>query len=145
MFYVVFFFFSSRRRHTRCALVTGVQTCALPISPEKTPLSPFFLNCDDARRSCSSRRKIPSRLGLDRRTSARNACRDANDTAVSGDFRDSRLFNSIHVYVNVKLFWTISDESGHAPPDKPTQGRDEHTLTDYAQGEAQWYRTGGKR
>src|SRR3546814_6368363 len=29
---LVFFFFSSRRRHTRCALVTGVQTCALPIS-----------------------------------------------------------------------------------------------------------------
>src|SRR3546814_15315914 len=29
---VVLFFFSSRRRHTRCALVTGVQTCALPIS-----------------------------------------------------------------------------------------------------------------
>src|SRR3546814_7733770 len=27
------FFFSSRRRHTRCALVTGVQTCALPIWP----------------------------------------------------------------------------------------------------------------
>src|SRR3546814_1769719 len=35
MFSVYFFdvfFFSSRRRHTRCALVTGVQTCALPIS-----------------------------------------------------------------------------------------------------------------
>src|SRR3546814_9167839 len=28
---LVSFFFSSRRRHTRCALVTGVQTCALPI------------------------------------------------------------------------------------------------------------------
>src|SRR3546814_6353347 len=27
-------FFSSRRRHTRCALVTGVQTCALPISQQ---------------------------------------------------------------------------------------------------------------
>src|SRR3546814_7897877 len=27
----MFFFFSSRRRHTRCALGTGVQTCALPI------------------------------------------------------------------------------------------------------------------
>src|SRR3546814_8027359 len=27
----LFFCFSSRRRHTRCALVTGVQTCALPI------------------------------------------------------------------------------------------------------------------
>src|SRR3546814_15456538 len=30
-FVFLFFFFSSRRRHTRCALVTGVQTCALPI------------------------------------------------------------------------------------------------------------------
>src|SRR3546814_10245049 len=30
-FLVLVFFFSSRRRHTRCALVTGVQTCALPI------------------------------------------------------------------------------------------------------------------
>src|SRR3546814_9049942 len=29
--HVFIFFFSSRRRHTRCALVTGVQTCALPI------------------------------------------------------------------------------------------------------------------
>src|SRR3546814_5377247 len=29
------FFFSSRRRHTRCALVTGVQTCALPIFMRK--------------------------------------------------------------------------------------------------------------
>src|SRR3546814_6220228 len=30
--FYLFFFFSSRRRHTICALVTGVQTCALPIS-----------------------------------------------------------------------------------------------------------------
>src|SRR3546814_9109071 len=29
--WICVFFFSSRRRHTRCALVTGVQTCALPI------------------------------------------------------------------------------------------------------------------
>src|SRR3546814_6324355 len=38
-FVVVFFFFSSRRRHTRCALVTGVQTCALPIF--------YPIACDD--------------------------------------------------------------------------------------------------
>src|SRR3546814_13156496 len=31
------FVFSSRRRHTRCALVTGVQTCALPIYEGDTP------------------------------------------------------------------------------------------------------------
>src|SRR3546814_7064790 len=30
---LISFFFSSRRRHTSCALVTGVQTCALPIYP----------------------------------------------------------------------------------------------------------------
>src|SRR3546814_7897445 len=34
MFLFLSFFFSSRRRHTRCALVTGVQTCALPISDQ---------------------------------------------------------------------------------------------------------------
>src|SRR3546814_3469938 len=33
IYYLCLFFFSSRRRHTRCALVTGVQTCALPIYP----------------------------------------------------------------------------------------------------------------
>src|SRR3546814_1090158 len=35
LFSFFFFFFSSRRRHTRCALVTGVQTCALPIFPQR--------------------------------------------------------------------------------------------------------------
>src|SRR3546814_952119 len=39
------FFFSSRRRHTRCALVTGVQTCALPIFAAR--------DADDYRRSNS--------------------------------------------------------------------------------------------
>src|SRR3546814_6326798 len=34
-----FFFFSSRRRHTRCALVTGVQTCALPILRSRRTLA----------------------------------------------------------------------------------------------------------
>src|SRR3546814_3889359 len=34
-------FFASRRRHTSCALVTGVQTCALPISDARSPLLLF--------------------------------------------------------------------------------------------------------
>src|SRR3546814_9715842 len=40
-------FFSSRRRHTRCALGTGVQTCALPISAPtaRTPLRPSRRTC----------------------------------------------------------------------------------------------------
>src|SRR3546814_6827629 len=40
---VLCFFFSSRRRHTRCALVTGVQTCALPIFQ---PFNRFLLRAD---------------------------------------------------------------------------------------------------
>src|SRR3546814_1952227 len=39
----VVFFFSSRRRHTRCALVTGVQTCALPIYLNELVESASFL------------------------------------------------------------------------------------------------------
>src|SRR3546814_12085443 len=41
----MFFFVSSRRRHTRCALVTGVQTCALPILLQQTTVAtvgPYF-------------------------------------------------------------------------------------------------------
>src|SRR3546814_4363751 len=37
-----FVFCSSRRRHTRCALVTGVQTCALPIFAEATEHDHWF-------------------------------------------------------------------------------------------------------
>src|SRR3546814_9680610 len=44
----VIFFFSSRRRHTRCALVTGVQTCALPISTLALPA--LIASADDRAR-----------------------------------------------------------------------------------------------
>src|SRR3546814_5300961 len=40
MYYTcLFLFFSSRRRHTCCALVTGVQTCALPISSPRKEIA----------------------------------------------------------------------------------------------------------
>src|SRR3546814_9963023 len=41
---VFVFFFSSRRRHTRCALVTGVQTCALPIYSSNNHLALLLLS-----------------------------------------------------------------------------------------------------
>src|SRR3546814_7972398 len=69
---LVTFVFSSRRRHTRCALVTGVQTCALPISPARW-LGPAGWRC--ARRMWSlgavgaGRRDLPPvRLVGQRRT-----------------------------------------------------------------------------
>src|SRR3546814_17800713 len=57
------FFFSSRRRHTRCALVTGVQTCALPIS----------------RIGC----RVPDRAAFHCRRTRRNAYHDFRTTRQS--------------------------------------------------------------
>src|SRR3546814_18065819 len=66
---VLFFFFSSRRRHTRCALVTGVQTCALPISRPRT--------CPGGRSNRSCRAPRPRRNRPRRAAPApRRRCRD---------------------------------------------------------------------
>src|SRR3546814_1878326 len=72
-----FFFFSSRRRHTSCALVTGVQTCALPISP---PACCSALTCSAAPKRCSS--TMPDH-------SAKPAIR------LSGVHKDYRLYDSL--------------------------------------------------
>src|SRR3546814_2371609 len=50
VFVLFFFFFSSRRRHTRCALVTGVQTCALPISYSDDPAAARRIACSARQR-----------------------------------------------------------------------------------------------
>src|SRR3546814_6680117 len=55
------FFFSSRRLHTRCALVTGVQTCALPISevwPYRIAARPFAPGDDDNPSAHASTRSV---------------------------------------------------------------------------------------
>src|SRR3546814_9507064 len=63
---MLFFFFSSRRRHTRCALVTGVQTCALPI----------FLHLGQLLRL----RGFGNRLGLCSLVSSPSALRSSEET-----------------------------------------------------------------
>src|SRR3546814_4877489 len=50
-----FFFFSSRRRHTRCALVTGVQTCALPILEAKVHVVTCAVNAAQNIEKCVRR------------------------------------------------------------------------------------------
>src|SRR3546814_15645981 len=58
--FLFFFFFSSRRRHTRCALVTGVQTCALPIARASTLQA---IRCHNKRASrLEDRQKILAEL-----------------------------------------------------------------------------------
>src|SRR3546814_1532739 len=56
------FFFSSRRRHTRCSLVTGVQTCALPIVPA-TMTDPLASERDVLLSTDSSARRFLRTLG----------------------------------------------------------------------------------
>src|SRR3546814_15371472 len=70
LFLVLFFFFSSRRRHTRCALVTGVQTCALPILSDK----------DIHAAGMKVRRKILGEAHVDRSV--------ANTTPLNREFQD---------------------------------------------------------
>src|SRR3546814_8155334 len=91
-----FVFFSSRRRHTRCALVTGVQTCALPIfrldklagraasytkAPrgQRRPLSIFPLSCRFLlynRLLREGRRQQPERRHEETRSIGRASCRE---------------------------------------------------------------------
>src|SRR3546814_4493406 len=54
IFLLFFFFFSSRRRHTSCALVTGVQTCALPICSDHAAAYGKFLFETRLRKTVSS-------------------------------------------------------------------------------------------
>src|SRR3546814_8281107 len=89
----VFFFFSSRRRHTRCALVTGVQTCALPIyvaTDARVPNTTFLWGPNDVDASAlrgeknllSRNEKVPltsiekTVLGLDEGPATGDAARD---------------------------------------------------------------------
>src|SRR3546814_5628931 len=81
----LFFFFSSRRRHTRCALVTGVQTCALPISSRcgsrcasTAPRHALrrSLRCRQAHASSGRASSAHSQCGR-RKCSASNACASA--------------------------------------------------------------------
>src|SRR3546814_18164357 len=81
------FFFASRRRHTSCALVTGVQTCALPISARRRGAEPLVfrgvyrravpgdrfdrepsVQRRDERRRGSSAREGSRRFGQDRKS-----------------------------------------------------------------------------
>src|SRR3546814_10636356 len=65
MLVVLFFFFSSRRRHTRCALVTGVQTCALPISSGTLVAATRSVCSIRHPRPRSSRKRANPRLEID--------------------------------------------------------------------------------
>src|SRR3546814_19595502 len=74
----LYFFFSSRRRHTRCALVTGVQTCALPI-------------CHAATGTAATRLRLRPRLRAARPSRRRPQQGLSPEVLAAGDLRLIRL------------------------------------------------------
>src|SRR3546814_4613377 len=114
------FFFSSRRRHTRCALVTVVQTCALPISggrllgplpaqdlrePPDEPDAAHHRPADTYRRAlpdrrrgawsaarCPPRASTTTRKAPDRRAPRRDRRSPAPPSAHVGDGEGARLW-----------------------------------------------------
>src|SRR3546814_7722517 len=66
VYFVIFCFFSSRRRHTRCALVTGVQTCALPIYArmflDKQEIQDYYN--EEGTKALADARKIAEQSGV---------------------------------------------------------------------------------
>src|SRR6184192_4737123 len=82
-----FFFFSSRRRHTRCRLVTGVQTCALPISVGALRLShrpahppvPFGAAARQDRKSVVYGKRVNRRVDLGGRRIIKKKKKDAGE------------------------------------------------------------------
>src|SRR3546814_1430573 len=65
LYCVLYFVFSSRRRHTRCALVTGVQTCALPICRTTAELHVLYREAFNA--AASAKPGTPSTRSEERR------------------------------------------------------------------------------
>src|SRR3546814_8707317 len=79
------FFFSSRRRHTRCALVTGVQTCALPICSLIPPLKGWLAWTDS----------LVARLG----SAGRLQCVDVDADGDRADHLTGRRVDDRHGYL----------------------------------------------
>src|SRR3546814_4790488 len=120
LYLYVLFFFSSRRRHTRCALLTGVQTCALPIfGLEFIPVAPGkgTSTCTDRWCWCDALFMAPpTMLRLAQATGDRRYADFVHaewkattdylfDPAEQLYFRDSRFFDMRDAQGR-KLFWS---------------------------------------
>src|SRR3546814_5517954 len=103
---VVLFFFSSRRRHTSCALVTGVQTCALPISAFTT--------------------SIEAREGVDTGISAADRARTVSVAIDAGKNRDD-IVTPGHVFPLIAVDGGVLVRAGHTEAAVDIARSEEHT------------------
>src|SRR3546814_4382193 len=102
------FFFSSRRRHTRCALVTGVQTCALPICAN-------FLDDVDLLAAVAGQDHVELVLLFSGRSGSANSGRSSSNGS-SG--RNAPLFfeqlRKLRSFQNGKRRQVVNDQIGRA-------------------------------
>src|SRR3546814_5000960 len=115
------FFFSSRRRHTRCALVTGVQTCALPIFYGKDKVTgdntPDFFNF---------LRDVRAAVGLP--ASYFNPGGAFNGTALSAGSLPTGIYATQHFVQKRTSYAAYGEASYELTPTLKFTGRsDEHT------------------
>src|SRR3546814_2509450 len=82
------FFFSSRRRHTSCALVTGVQTCALPISG---PLNEVFRDLIQWLSTQELKKRIDICIGRDEKTVTNRIM----GTAINKEIEAEEVFDAV--------------------------------------------------
>src|SRR3546814_939429 len=112
----LFFFFSSRRRHTSCALVTGVQTCALPIS---TPRGhEVLIAAPDRINNRFLARFEEFRAFTDR--GASSATEEANRIDVASDTAEAtpdEIMRAAHRRIEAALAQDLLDRVRAAPPD----------------------------
>src|SRR3546814_1156071 len=112
-FFVVFFF-SSRRRHTRCALVTGVQTCALPIY--RTPRR----HAEEHHRPPADARRAVRLPRLPRlRTEARRAVLEGVGGQARPAARKARQRGIVGRRAWREVPWSEPSPSGQTPPARP--------------------------
>src|SRR3546814_4778512 len=78
--------FSSRRRHTRCALVTGVQTCALPIC-----FPSFYRSCEGRHEHLVVNNRLPPIQSLDQHRQLRGREPRCSPVLGSGPYELSAL------------------------------------------------------
>src|SRR3546814_9051790 len=110
LFFGFVFFFSSRRRHTSCALVTGVQTCALPIFLERRETLGHPAH------------RLPVQLGIDRHRPAG----DVRTTHVQPEGINEELlelgggFAEVVVAQQVRWDRRLGDEHGRLRPSQPS-------------------------
>src|SRR3546814_10142397 len=85
MSFIFLFLFSSRRRHTRCALVTGVQTCALPISESAQKLGKKMYADMQAQQAAEGAAAGANPSGAEQQASSK---KDDADDVVDADFKE---------------------------------------------------------